>query len=193
MMILNYEQYREEARAKGYPWYSKAYDLNLMGIRNSNVQSGAFDDTLAVIYRDDARREVVVRWEFTADPSPHYLVRPINAKGTAILAPGHYPGMWRPGLHRGKYRALVQVGRCTVIRDANRDRVLDFDSAVRESGFFGINLHYGRGEAASAGCQVVREQRELNAILGLVDRQAAFIGSKRVSYTLFYLPELQTL
>lgn len=191
MIAIKYEELYEELRERGFPFYDRPYDLNLVGVRNSNRQSGLADDTFMVAYRDAAWVPRVVHLPITTDPSPRYLEKPINAQGTAILAPGHYPGMWKPGLHRGKYRALVQVGPCTVIRDANRDTILDWDAAKRETGYFGINLHHGKGVAASAGCQVLPEPEDLKTVLALVDAQMKAIGSARVSYTLLFAPELR--
>lgn len=189
MIELHYDELYEEQKVRGFPFYTGKYDLNLVGVRNSNRQSGTMDDTFIVAYNDGNGPKMAV-FPITTDPSPRYLEKPINPKGTAILAPGHYPRMWQPGLHRGKYRALVQRGPCTVIRDANRDRILDFDAAKRETGYFGINLHHGKGIAASAGCQVLPEPSMLRAVLNLVDMQKNTLGSARVSYTLLFAPEL---
>lgn len=191
--MFDYKTLKKIFEKKGYPWYSKAYDLNLIGYRNKNRTAGPVDDLFMIAYKDGKGVERVASWPITTDPTPHYLKKPINKKGTAILAPGHYPKMWQPGLHRGKYRALVQRGPCTVIRDDNRDNILDFDAAKRERGYFGINLHHGKGPAASAGCQVVPEPAQLKQILELVDKQGAWLGTKRVSYTLLFEPEVKAL
>ena len=93
-----------------------------------------------------------------------------------------------PGLHRGRYRALVQVNPCTVIRDANRDAILDYDGP-RETGLFGINLHRAAARGStltvgphSAGCQVVQRAHDLAYILALVDGQKKQCGTDFISY-----------
>jgi hypothetical protein len=83
--------------------------------------------------------------------------------------------MWSPGLHHGKYSALVQTGPVTVIRDFNRDNILDYTSGREETGLFGINNHRavenGRSimvDKWSAGCQVFEDYYEFEIFMRLV-------------------------
>lgn len=65
----------------------------------------------------------------------------MNPKGTAILAPGQYQSSHKIGLHRGKYKALVQHRPVTVYRDNNKDSKYDLEPTKKDTGIFGINIH----------------------------------------------------
>jgi hypothetical protein len=149
---------------KCYKW-ERVGKSNLILIRNSNKLSGVYDDLLLVFNYGSETLDV---YSITTDPSDMYLLNGLS-KGTAILKPSQILGMWKLGLHRGKYRALVQAKPCWVIRDFNKDKILDFhipsfeyredknigsgitrydylDEDLKlvyreEYGMFGINLH----------------------------------------------------
>lgn len=198
MITLAWQNLRDEFARRGFPWYGSPWSLNLFGIRAANPRAGCFDDTIGLAWIDANGHQYLMYFPATTDPGAYYLANPINSAGTAILAPGHYPSMFRPGLHRGLYRALTQVGPCTVIRDRNRDEFLDFKGR-RQTGLFGINLHRAAARGTtltvgphSAGCQVVQRAADLHAILEVVDVQKQRLGTDKVSYTLFYEPELDT-
>ena len=195
---LRYDQLREEWRARNYPWYSRPYDLNLFGIRRAQPRPDHFDDTLGLAWRDDSDNLYTFQVPGTTDPGAYYLGRRMgNPRGTAILMPGHYPRMYAPGRHRGKYRALVQVNPCTVGRDRNQDGLLDFTGIKTETGMFGINFHRALAQGTtnrvgphSSGCQVVKTAHDLSYFLEVVDLQIKWIKFQFVSYTLLYEPEL---
>lgn len=192
-----YNKLKEIVLAKGYTWFSGAYDLNVIGIRSRNRAADSFDDQMWVCYIDAHGNARMFELPITTDPGLNYLKKPLHGKGCAILAPGQYRGMWRIGLHQGKYRALVQRGACTVYRDNNLDAVLDYDMMKTETGIFGINFHYisrgtivesiGRG---SAGCQVSPVFEDHSYVMSLVDLQVRFIHSDAVSYTLLLADDL---
>lgn len=188
------------AQAKGYPVFGKKHDLNLIVIR-SGAKPDAFDDILCVCRMVDEfpRRSTPesfksgvqpLMWETrlfscTVDPGAVYASDPMNPKGTAHLAPGHYKSSHKRGLHKGT-PALVQVGPVTVRRDADRDG--DADENVAETGIFGINIHSTRGEPVkvgrwSAGCVVMPVVMELDWLLTAVDQQEKAGLGGRVSLT----------
>jgi hypothetical protein len=113
----------------------------------------------------------------------------LQVKGTAILCPGHYAGIWEIDAHAGKYEALCQRGgEVTVWRDADRDGNLDTTGKV-DTGFFGINLHKAgehstRVDRWSAGCQVLANESDFDEIMRLARLQVATNGYKSFSYTL---------
>lgn len=200
-LALSYDALREEWRAANYPWYSAPFDLNLFGIRRAEPRPDHFDDTLGLAWRDDRGNHFVFQVPGTTDPGAFYLGKhSINPHGTAILVPGHYPRMYRPGLHRGRYRALVQVKPCTIVRDSNQDGKLDFAAPTVETGLFGINFHRAQASGTtfhvgphSAGCQVVQRAADLAYVLAQVEVQQQHLHSRNVSYTLLYEPELTTI
>ena len=178
----------EEIADRGHPVFDGQYDLNIFGIRKTDGQPNEFDDLIGCAYRN-AHEWRVHYWRATTDPGQYWLENPSNIKGTAILCPGHYPGIWEIDLHRGKYEALCQrSGPVKVWRDADRDREFDFGGDT-DTGFFGINLHKA-GQSSdqvgrwSAGCQVLRNQSDFKTLMKLANLQIATIGAKTFSYTL---------
>ena len=114
----------------------------------------------------------------------------MNNLGTAIVLPGQYSGVWKTGLHKGKFPSLIQTGGpITVIRDNDFDKYTDYNTGVTETGFFGINLHpAGSTEKLEigkwgAGCQVLSSPHEMNICMQLFFASANIWGNS-FSYTL---------
>jgi len=177
-------------RRKGYRIFDRdnqPYNLNLIGIRAATPVPNKFDDRFLIIWKHNGIWHDK-RFPLTTDPGTYWLQNPMMIAGTAILKEGQYPGMWALGKHSG-YDALVQVGPCTVIRDANRDNRLDFDGP-EETGFFGINCHRAAARGTSkqvdkwsAGCQVFADSKDFAVLMALA-REAAKVWGDRVTYTL---------
>ncbi len=97
------------------------FNLNIGGIRTNDITPNTFNDFEFCFYRDEKGEEQFHLWEITTDPGLYYLRFPLYKKGTAILSPGQYSGCRQIGMHRGKYKALVQTGNAVkVFRDFNR-------------------------------------------------------------------------
>lgn len=151
----------------------RPFNLNLIGIRNKDRISNKFNDTMCIMYKHLGRWSLL-QYAITTDPGLIYRLKPINDNGTAIVAPGQYPGVWALGDHKG-HPALVQVKPISVIRDNNKDNVLDTNLNAIDTGMFGINCHKsGKGitddvDYYSAGCIVhadnVRFEKEFLPIL----------------------------
>lgn len=176
---------------KGYQIYENdsGFDLNIVGIRTSQLQANRFDDFMTVFYRmhDDW---VFNMFRCTTDPGTYWLNHPMSNLGTAILKEGQHKGSHRIGLHRGKYQALVQNTPLPVIRDANRDTVLDLDSGTEEVGLFGINIHRANEfqesiqvDKWSAGCQVLCDPHQYKFFIDLCKAGRDAFGNK-FTYTL---------
>lgn len=145
---------------------TKPYNLNLWMVRNNDRVSGTFNDLGIVFWRYSEQWQCYY-FDITTDPSTHYLFNGLR-KGTAIVKPDQYPGWFKLGYHKGKYKALVQARPITVIRDFNKDNILDWNVPKRfpdkryrtntgsvieewmennkvicrtETGMFGINYH----------------------------------------------------
>ena len=136
---------------------TKAFNLNIYGIRKDNIKAGVFDDELGVFWRYKGLWNWL-RFRGTTDPGRHYLMNPLNKDGCFILAKGQHRNMWKLGTHKGKI-AFQQINKVKGFRDDNGDDKLDFDSSKSVEGIFGINGHYsGNSEEEvgrwSAGCQV---------------------------------------
>ena len=164
------------------------HDLNIIGIRTADTAANRFNDYLCVFYLFDGH------WNFfafpaTTDPGTFYRENPINVKGTAILKPGQYRGMWKIGRHKG-YKALQQNKPATVYRDADRDKNIDVEDQEEQTGMFGINCHRANSAKAStqvdkwsAGCQVFQDPDHYNFLLNLCQRGADKFGNS-FTYTL---------
>lgn len=179
--------------------FQKEYDLNIVGVRSVDTQSNQFNDWLCVFHLRANGTWAFYALQATTDPGMHWRLNPEAAKGVAIVMPGQYRGLWKLGLHQGKYPALVQVAPIKVYRDADRDGLLEPDAAKVETGIFGINLHRARAEAGastnvdkwSAGCQVVAADEDLDMILELVQLQKQVHGYDTVSYALLNAGDVQ--
>jgi hypothetical protein len=93
-------------------------------------------------------------------------------------------------MHRGKYLALTQKRPLTVIRDYNRDAVLDFNNGKEQTGMFGVNIHHASingttkfVEKYSAGCQVFANIDDFNLFMQLAQRHKTLYGND-FTYTL---------
>ena len=114
----------------------------------------------------------------------------MNPQGTAILNPGQYVDAYQLGLHRGKYRALVQCKAVSVTRDYNRNAVLDFNNGRIAKGIFGINIHRASQvgttfvvDKYSAGCQVFKNVKDFDFFIKLCELHRNYHGNK-FTYTL---------
>lgn len=154
---------------KGYAFFSNGiFNVNIIGIRSKEAKSNKFDDTMLLIYKNKKKEWEVQSSVITTDPGEKYLVHPMNKKGTAILVPNQYRGVYKVDIHarhnsKFAHEALCQRGNVLKVwRDGNRDKILDHDAETIDEGWFGINIHRSKvGEASyvgsySAGCQVLK-------------------------------------
>lgn len=178
-------------KKKGYVYFDKgAFNLNLIGVRASgNKITNAFDDVLVVIYKDKNNNTIKRCFSFTTDPGLYYMKNNLSPKGCAIVKEGQYRGLWKVGLHQGKYRALVQNKPIKVYRDNNKDNYYDLLPNKIEEGVFGINLHKAGKDSIqvdkwSAGCQVISSSLEFDHFMELVDKQIKNEMGNTFTYTL---------
>jgi hypothetical protein len=169
---------------QGYDIYTKPYQLNIVGMRGKTTVANKFDDEIHVFYTDGNGNWNYHIYSATTDPGTFWLRNPSYLQGTAILAQGQYRNAYTIGLHRGKYKALVQAKPVTVIRDYDRDAFLDFENGTRETGTFGINIHHGESTGTtanvdkySAGCQVFQDIKDYNEFMGLCERHKSLYGN----------------
>jgi hypothetical protein len=173
-----------QVAALGHAVFTAELSLNLVGQRSPSRRAGELDDLLSAVWFEAGRWNELA-WPCSVDPGRHFLASPVNAKGTAIIAPGQYRGAYALGLHRGR-PALVQVGPVTVHRDGDRDDVLE-PGGAGETGLFAINIHddAGAGAEASAGCTVLPRAHEAE-LLALVERAVPHQGPT-LTYTVLEL------
>jgi hypothetical protein len=165
----------KSAERLGYSIDKRPNKLNIIGVRNSAATSqDKFDDLLAYFFYDKNGKLVGRVVSGTTDPSTAFLKSPINLKGAAILKSGQYKDAYQIGLHRNKYEALVQRKPVTVIRDDDRNALINY-LAPTQTGLYGINIHKStKGKnnediigLDSAGCQVFRNIRDFEDMMQL--------------------------
>jgi hypothetical protein len=190
---------KEILKEYGFTLYTKPHQLNIVGLRSKNVNSNTFDDEIHVFYTKDDGKWNYHIFPATTDPGTFWLSNPAYPQGTAILAQGQHLDAYQIGLHRGKYEALVQVKPVTVIRDYDRDAILDFNNGTQETGNFGINVHRAESSGStafidqySAGCQVFKDAEDFYAFMQLCKLHAKLYGN-RFSYTLIDFRSLRRI
>lgn len=193
MKGLDYNSLKGVYDKMGYPLYEGKYNVNIFGIRSDSTDIDQFNDILGICYQDNFDRWNVLAFEGTTKAGLYYLKNKLgNSKGTFILKEGYYKSCWKSGLHSGKYPALVQ-NRNEVFegfRDNNSDGKLDLTGKLYND-VTGLNFHTtsfindkDRVGAYSAGCQVVRDDKDFLAVKALIDRSLEIYGDS-ISYALF--------
>lgn len=175
---------------KTYQVYSRPFELNIVGVRGENTIANRFDDEIHVFYKNSSSQWVHFLFPATTDPGTYWLKSPMHPQGTAILMQGQYRNCYQIGLHRGKYYALVQRAPVTVLRDYDRNAVLDFMNGRPDSGLFGINIHRASVSGVtlevdkySAGCQVFANTGDFNGFMQLCENHRRLYGNS-FTYTL---------
>lgn len=175
---------------KKFEIYSRPYELNIVGMRSKSAQANRFDDELHVFFKTTPLRWDYHVFNITTDPGTFWLKNPMQEQGTAILAEGQYKNAYAIGLHRGQYVALVQAKPITIMRDYDRNAVLDFYNGKKERGLYGINIHRANRvgttktvDKNSAGCQVFENACDFNVFLHLCEKHRSLYGNQ-FSYTL---------
>lgn len=174
---MTIQQLKAIFQTKGYVWPS----FHLIGIRSKADKPNEFDDKFYLIDHNE-----ILEYTGTTNPGTHWLQNIMNPLGAAVLKQGQYFNTWELGLHRGMYKAWVQVKPVTVYRDKNKDGKSDEIGEVY-SGIFGINIHRANENAVSkfvdkwsAGCQVMNNPDHYR---GFITRSDAS-GQKYFTYTL---------
>lgn len=191
-MIYSKEKIEAAIKAKGYKWFEgeKDYDLNIVGVRNSDTGlkvTNLFDDVLTVSFKI-GEEWIYKEWAATTDPGKKAALQHSNPNGVARLVPNQYRGSHAIGLHKGQYEALRQVKPVVVYRDSNKD--LTFDEKRTQSGLFGINIHRSNPKTESQfvenwseGCQVFKKAKDFAEFMAIA-KSASKIWGNGFTYTL---------
>lgn len=113
--------------------YSISTDIkmpNIWAIRDSNTKAGTFDD-IEVLFYLNGEHWINHIFSVTTDPSDVSLMNSKNQYGTAILKEGQWKDCWKLGIHKPsnpvfKHEALIQCKSVVVIRDSNKDGILNW-------------------------------------------------------------------
>jgi len=168
----------------------KNFNLNIVGVRSSNPIPNKFNDTIVVFWKYEGCWNKI-QMQATTLAGIHWLEKPMNPKGCAILKPGQYRSTWKIDKHNGKYDALCQrLDSVTVYRDNDKDREYDIVDGSQETGFFGINIHRASAsrelekvDKNSAGCQVIQDPVDYSLFMWIC-KAAELIWGNKFSYTL---------
>lgn len=191
MQLSTYEKVKAVLLEKGFKFFEGAnYNLNLIGVRNTFDQdANTFNDLFLVAFRVNGHAQLL-QFACTTDPGTYYRENPANVKGTGILPLGQHLGLWKLGLHKNQYPALVQANPVALIRDNNQDAHLDLDAPLAAPEMAGINCHHGADNGVSkivgkwsAGCQVLASAAHHAQLIGLANKAASIYGDG-FSYTL---------
>jgi hypothetical protein len=176
--------------SKGYKVFTEPYKLNIVGVRSDITKANSFDDKIFVFYENKYGDWEGKSFPATTDAGTYWLQNPMNSQGTALLKEGQYPNSHKLGLHRGQYKALVQQSPVTVIRDYDRNAVLDFNNGREFTGLYGINIHRASSigttkviDKYSAGCQVFSNADDFAYFLQLAEASKDRYGNN-FTYTL---------
>ena len=191
------EKLEEVFKNKGYAFFKNGdYNLNIIGIRSENKVANSFDDLLVCVFKVDGKWQVK-KWEITTDAGTYWLKNPMNNKGTALLVPNQYKGVYGIRLHQNTYNALCQTwGNVSVYRDNNKDKILDYNKDSIDTGKFGINIHHSNPtneslsvDRWSAGCQVFKKIKDFFEFMTLCQNSKDIYGNK-FTYTLLEQKDL---
>lgn len=190
-MLYSKEKIEKALASKNYKWFDGGdYDVNIVGVRNSNTGkfvTNAFDDVITCSFQI-GDEWIYKEWPMTADSGKAAVLKYTNSSGVARLVEGQYRGSHMIGLHRGKYTALRQKKPMKVYRDKNKDLVYDED--VIQQGIFGINIHRSNAKTESTlvdnwshGCQVFKKADDFEDFMAICEAAAKIWGNS-FTYTL---------
>jgi hypothetical protein len=197
-MLQTLQDIINQAKSLGYTIYTQPFKLNIIGVRSKNKSDQTkFDDKIAYFTYDNNGKLIGKIAPATTDPSATYLEQPINLKGTAILKSGEYKDAYKIGLHRSKYQAVVQNKPVTVIRDNDRNAVINYLGKT-DTGMFGINIHkssIGKNnefliDKDSAGCQVFQKVSDFNDFMLMANKSKEVNGN---TFTYILLDEIDKI
>jgi hypothetical protein len=195
MKTVTYDQLKALRASLGVPWFTKAWDINLVILRSDSV--GQWDDLVAAACLDDAGRQVVQCCVATGDASPQEWLNPTHEDGCVYVVDQHVQGGLELGLHRGR-DALVQRREFRNVRWPRGMGMLPTPQELEElskvagfEDFRGTNLHNRVNYSAplemkaydGQGCTVTLYRHQHAALLELVRTQHEFLGSSVVSPT----------
>lgn len=181
--------------ALGFRVFRGVESINLVGFRSLSRKAGAFDDWICTVMLSAAGEWVTKWYPATTDPGVPWMLSPMNPAGAAVVAHGQIIGAFTMGIHLGIYRCLVQAKPIGVLRDDNRNELIDPPQGL-DVGWHAIQLHRASAFATlpevgkfSAGCQVVQDADDYDDLISDVDLSMLRHGPT-VSYTLIDVAQL---
>jgi len=180
---------------KGYPFYTKPFDVNIIGIRMKDQDFKKFADLFLLVYTDHLNYNHVEKAIGTTVPGIIYHSNYSNPEGLGIIVPGHYKAVWEKGKHKGR-EALTQCGNFNVYRDKNKDGKIDknvvvvagpdkrFDLHDAHSSTFPDKIFLENIGGFSEGCQVLANKVKYRMWYEIISYSMKLLKYFKVSYTL---------
>ena len=172
--MITVDSLKNTLQSLGYKWLN---GINIIGIRTTLQVPDVFNDLICVVVGNELKVYTI-----TTEPGVAHQKKLLNTKGCAVLKPGQYIDAYAIGFHQNKpdHEALVQVGKVTVVRDADLDGVAG-NNGTDDTGLFGINIHgankMSKTEkigAWSAGCQVFHIWKEKEDFISICKKNKPF-------------------
>jgi hypothetical protein len=170
-------------------------DYWILGVKSNEDEFNVFDDKF--YFFKGGRFITVSSGTVNAGKSGLLNFDTYNSRGVLVLKTDHwFYDLWRPGLHRGRMKALVQATPLAFYRDNNKNRKIE-EIGKLHLDMRGINFHTDTYEniyaknyvqqskdkrtfinGFSLGCQVLNDHNKYKQII------LATINQKRISYCL---------
>lgn len=188
-----YELMRAYRDSVDAPWFTKAWDLNLLIARSGRV--GQFDDLILLACVDDAGRQHARKFMATGDAWEGEWTDPTHSDGCIYVLDQHVPG----GLDLGEHKtrpALRQVKPFRYVRwpGGHVPTVVELEERAAAHAFTdnrGTHLHNRASGRApdvpqtddSEGCTVTLLYPDHVSLIEFVKQQGTYRGSTIVSPT----------
>ncbi len=197
-----YELLRSFRLDNDLPFFEKPWDLNLFMVRDNII--GEWSDEAILITHDDADRPVVHRCIMTGDASISEWKDPTHPDGCLWVMPGHYPGGYHRGLHKGRrcFRQRREFNNVRWPKSLNRiptcGELIERGESHGFMGIRGTNWHNRVSGLAPArprpddseGCPVNLYYHQHEGAMMLGDLQEKNHGSSVVSPTFLQITDI---
>lgn len=175
--VKNYTDKELLDRVKSLPNFkSIPKDYWILGVRSNEDTPNIYDDKF-YLFKGEEFIEVTTG---TTNPGTPALIggwRKNKTKGAFVIKADywHY-NLWRGGLHKGKMKALLQVGTVTGYRDNNDNNKAEEIGNILEEKWIGINFHFNTYNLVSKvinwvigewsyGCQVPNNKEKYDIFI----------------------------
>lgn len=173
-----------------YEVFDGEFDLNLIALRATPNTLDSFDDLFVCSYRKGGQWRFFA-WPCTTEPGRPAIKDPRRSDGTAVITLGQHRAAYTFGKHKGQYECLVPARPIDVLRDKNRDDVVDGSGGKGTSST--VQIHRANPDRRSTvvgkwseGCIVLADPADLANLLYCCHQQES-AGIGRV-FSLTILP-----
>lgn len=185
--MKNYTEEQLLNRVKGLKSFIRIpNDYWILGVQSKEDKFNEFDDKFYLFKGEKFIMATTGTTNAGLTGLKHYDT--YNPNGCAVIKTDEwYYTLWKPGLHKGKMRALKQYSAIKYYRDWNKNDKAEEIGNINE-GIIGINFHTASYQPYSVitrliggwstGCQVANNTSDYYKILDLIGNQ------KEVSYCL---------